>query len=260
MSWAFKGCKSLTGEIEINANPKEYYECFERVNINNVSFTGVSNELDEIKATCRTNKKYTDYLTFEEQVESNFETKDYIYSYDKDLDGYRASVKDKTKTKYEPLLTKINDKALVSLECTFGGCEFLTKAPKIPSSVKNMFYTFGSCTSLTKVPKLPKRVRDMEGTFSGCSSLTDAPEIPDSVRDMDSTFGNCISLKTAPVIPESVTDMWGTFKGCSSLTGNIEINANLESYGKCFEGVDTSKITLIGTSNELNKIKTIFFS
>ena len=98
----------------------------------------------------------------------------------------------------------------------------------------------------------------MSSTFSGCTGLTTAPEIPNSVTSMSSTFSGCTGLTTAPEIPNSVTRMYCTFSGCTNLTGEITINANLNSseewtYEDCFS--DTTKpIQLTGTCPILSKL------
>ena len=141
---------------------------------------------------------------------------------------------------------------------TFIWCKGLTTAPKIPNSVTSMSDTFSGCTGLTTAPKIPNSVTSMSSTFSGCTGLTTAPEIPNSVTDMCLTFSECTGLTTAPEIPNSVTYMRWTFSGCTNLTGEITINANLNSseeltYADCFS--DTTKpIQLTGTCTILSKL------
>ena len=49
----FVNCTSLTGKIEINANPTSYDNCFHSVDFNtqNIMLTGNSTKLDALKAT-----------------------------------------------------------------------------------------------------------------------------------------------------------------------------------------------------------------
>ena len=148
--------------------------------------------------------------------------------------------------------------SVTSMEGTFKECTGLTTAPEIPNSVTNMNDTFSGCTGLTTAPKIPNSVTSMSSTFSGCTGLTTAPEIPNSVTSMSSTFSGCTGLTTAPEIPNSVTRMYCTFSGCTNLTGEITINANLNSseewtYEDCFS--DTTKpIQLTGTCPILSKL------
>ena len=144
------------------------------------------------------------------------------------------------------------------MDSTFAGCTSLITAPEIPNSVTNVSGTFSGCTGLTTAPKIPNSVTGMYETFSGCTGLTTAPEIPNSVTSMASTFSGCTGLTTAPEIPNSVTRMYSTFSGCTNLTGEITINANLNSseewtYEDCFS--DTTKpIQLTGTCTILSKL------
>ena len=169
-------------------------------------------------------------MTFDDFIK--FETKDYLYTYDEELDGWNAVVLcDRTKTEYEPLLPEINGKPLKSLYATFAFCKKLKVAPIIPDSVV-----------------------EMEQTFSHCFALEEPPVIPNGVVNMESIFSCCKSLKTAPVIPEKIKNIKGTFFGCTSLGGAVEINANPTFYDYCFEKVDKSKITLTGNSKILDKL------
>ena len=188
------------------------------------------------------------------------------YKYTCKIDGWSVIAKDKTKTTYGKILSKIAEMPIVDMRNTFDSCDSLTTAPVIPSSVTTMNQTFIWCSSLTTAPAIPSGVTDMfetfywcsslttapaipEGitnmymTFSGCSSLTTAPVIPSSVTSMDETFSGCSSLTTAPVIPSSVTSMDSTFLSCKRLTGTIEVNANPTSYTDCFKETQISEIT-----------------
>jgi hypothetical protein len=53
MEYTFNGCHSLTGTIEINANPSSYNNCFYNVDFSsqNLTLTGASTKLDSIGAT-----------------------------------------------------------------------------------------------------------------------------------------------------------------------------------------------------------------
>ena len=142
------------------------------------------------------------------------------YKYTCKIDGWSVIAKDKTKTTYGKILSKIAELPIVDMRNTFDSCDSLTTAPVIPSSVTTM-----------------------NQTFIWCSSLTTAPVIPSSVTSMDETFSGCSSLTTAPVIPSSVTSMDSTFLSCKRLTGTIEVNANPTSYTDCFKETQISEIT-----------------
>lgn len=189
-----------------------------------------------------------------------YEEGDYKYTYNNGSEYYgtewHVKVKDNSKTEYGEILSEIAGKPMTNMYSTFEGCESLTTAPAIPSSVTDIRVTFECCKSLTTAPAIPNSVTDMSFTFSQCPSLTTAPVIPNSVTNMRGTFANCPSLTTAPAIPSNVKSMQSAFNRCISLKGTIEINSNLGdyySYAFCF--ADTSKpIVLTGTSTMLNEL------
>ncbi|MCI2061403.1 MAG: leucine-rich repeat protein [Eubacteriaceae bacterium] len=121
------------------------------------------------------------------------------------------------------------------------GCNNLTSAPAIPSSVESMADTFYGCTSLTAAPTIPSSVTEMVSTFEGCAKLTTAPTIPSSVTDMGSTFEGCSALTTAPTIPSSVTNMGSTFSGCRALTTAPTIPSSVENLYGTFQGCSSLK-------------------
>lgn len=53
MNWAFQYCLSMSGNMVINANPKQYTECFYAVNFEgqNLTLTGTLTMIEELKAT-----------------------------------------------------------------------------------------------------------------------------------------------------------------------------------------------------------------
>ena len=162
------------------------------------------------------------------------QNQEYIFTYDEYWNGYRAQVRDKTKTQYEPLPSTINGKPLVSLEDAFQGCFNLKNVPKIPDSVKDMKNTFAFCFALTEPPVIPDSVTNMERTFVYCKNLKEAPEIPDSVKDMKNTFAFCASLTEVPVIPYGVENMEDTFYHCKSLVEAPEIPNSVTNMEKTF--------------------------
>lgn len=194
-----------------------------------------------------------------------FITGDYTYEYTYGLMtsdtrfGWSATVKDESKTSYEPLLAQINGEPLVSLAFAFMGCKNMTTAPAIPSSVLtldrafyacraltqapaipdgviNLSQAFMLCTALKAAPKLPSGITNLFQTFNGCESLTDAPVIPYGVTQMYQAFSYCRSLRTAPEIPASVYSLDQTFAHCTSLTTAPAIPNSVTTLQRTFEG------------------------
>jgi hypothetical protein len=168
-----------------------------------------------------------------------FEYGDYVYYYCGDsIASWRVFAKDKTKTEYGELLTKIAGEP-----------------------VKSMAQCFVDCTALTTAPTIPDSVTSLWGTFMGCTNLTKAPVIPEGVTGLSYAFSGCTNLTTAPIIPSSVTMMYATFQNCTALTGSITINVisiddimmNDSYYGECFAGT-TQPIVLTGSSTHLNTL------
>ena len=158
------------------------------------------------------------------------------YKYTCKINGWSVIAKDKTKTTYGKILSKIAEMPIVDMRNTFDSCDSLTTAPVIPSSVTTMNQTFIWCSSLTTAPAIPSGVTDMFETFCGCSSLITAPVIPSGVKNMLETFYWCSSLTTAPAIPEGITNMYMTFSGCSSLTTAPVIPSSVTSMDETFSG------------------------
>ena len=122
-----------------------------------------------------------------------------------------------------------------SIDGWFCDLSRLKKAPKIPSSVKNMRDTFAECTSLKQASQIPAGVKDMDSTFKGCRLLKQAPKIPAGVKDMNRTFKGCRLLKQAPKIPAGVKNMNSTFEYCESLKQAPEIPSSVKDMGYTFE-------------------------
>ena len=130
-----------------------------------------------------------------------------------------------------------------SIDGWFCDLSRLKKAPKIPSSVKNMRDTFAECTSLKQASQIPAGVKDMNRTFKGCRLLKQAPKIPAGVKNMNSTFEYCESLKQAPEIPSDVRYMNSTFRYCKSLEQAPRISSGEEyrNMTRTFEGCESLK-------------------
>lgn len=209
---------------------------------------------------------YTEYeylpYGYESASMDILESPDYNYTC-KDISGWNVKVKDTSKTEYEPFLTKINDKSLVSLYETFRDCASLTVAPVIPVSVKGINNTFMGCSSLTTAPKIPDGLISMSSAFAGCSSLktyvgsTDPDgdfsnyNIPSDVSGMSGTFANCSLITNAPVLPENIQDLRSTFTNCTSLIKMPEIPKKVKLLGYTFYNCTSLKeISTISNSVE----------
>ncbi len=221
-----------------------------------------------------------EYVYYDGVVSNSDNDNDRIYTGTKgvELKGWHLKTISNRLYEYEEIVPRIAGEAVVHVSFYF--CSRMTKSPKIPKYVINMYEAFYGCTSLKEAPELPEGLENMVGmfvdckslekapkipanvtslyrTFNGCTSLQEAPVIPNGVTNMRNTFLRCTNLQKAPVIPQSVTNMQRTFGECTSLSGNVEINANPDNYKGCFQDVDFEKqnITLSGTSEILEELK-----
>ena len=126
---------------------------------------------------------------------------------------------------------------VVSMKETFYGCHSLKIAPKIPSTVKEMYATFGNCVGLETAPELPSKVENISSTFYNCRALKTAPStIPDTVTNMRETFESCELLEVAPELPNKVEDISYAFAFCFSLkTAPTKIPDTVIWMGGTFE-------------------------
>ena len=93
-------------------------------------------------------------------------SQDYRYDYlGRNEGGWHVHVKYTTKTSYGTILSEIAGKPMTNMNGTFFGCQSLTAAPIIPSSVTDMSSTFIGCSSLATAPVIPNSVTNMGGTF-----------------------------------------------------------------------------------------------
>lgn len=174
---------------------------------------------------------------YESAVESNYFS-----------DGWVAYPIDITKAEYQPILSYVADKPVVSLDWAFYNCANLVIAPTIPETVTTLNCAFENCVALTTAPVIPQAVTSLQSTFANCTALEtysgsagangdfSGYVIPDSVIDMSATFYGCASLVTAPVIPNNVTDMSQTFQKCTSLTTAPAIPGSVEDMSGTFSG------------------------
>lgn len=127
----------------------------------------------------------------------------------------------------------------------------------IPQGAKDVSSMFSN-TPITKAPAIPSSVKDMGYAFFECAALIEGPDTSNatSVTDMTHAFHSCTSLTKAPIIPVNVVDMTNIFWNCKSLTGIIEIHAHPTEYTGVFYGIDfnTQNITLTGSSTMLDEI------
>lgn len=85
---------------------------------------------------------------------------------------WSVMVKDQSRKNYSPIASKINKKPVKTLYATFFGCENMTEAPVIPSTITAMTSAYYGCTSLTKAPVIPANVERIMLTFRDCTALT----------------------------------------------------------------------------------------
>ena len=215
----FAECTSLNGIIEINTNPNDYEDCFYNVDMTNITLTGTSTMLNEIGDTGLNYTSGNNSDLNPDDGSTPIDVEEYAYG---DY-VYTYSEADGGWT------VAINEEVTDYDQTSYG---------VILESINS------------------KPITSMYETFTYCGNLTEAPIIPAGVTNMEATFYFCESLMEAPVIPDSVINMDYTFAGCTSLTGTVEINANPDSYDKCFCDVDMTNITLIGSSTILNGIGT----
>ena len=136
----------------------------------------------------------------------------------------------------------------------------MVTAPKIPSTVTNIYGAFVSCISLVEAPSLPEKISEMRNAFNGCTSLKAAPTIPGGaeILDMGAAFRGCTRMTAAPIIPANVQNLFETFKGCASLTGTLICNASIPETssigGSCNDTLNGTSITSIeGSCDEATK-------
>ena len=141
-----------------------------------------------------------------EFIGAKYEYDDYIYTYVSTENeysdaGWRAVVKDKTKTTYGSLLHSINEKPLTSIAQCFNGCTELTSFSNnfvIPNTVINCFSAFINCSKLETLPQsfqIPQNAILCMSMFMNCSSLHDVNLIfPESAIRLQQSFLNCTNL------------------------------------------------------------------
>ena len=161
------------------------------------------------------------------------------------ITNWRATVRDKNKVSYEPLLAEIGGLPMDSIFGTFLNCKNMVTSPEIPESVGYLDYAYYGCESLKKAPVLPENIYTINSTFAFCKKLVKAPKIPTMVHDMMGTFMRCKSLETVPNLPANLTVMISTFDGCSSLKKVPKLPSKLQRMDHAFTGC--SSLTTIST-------------
>ena len=143
----------------------------------------------------------------------------------------------------------------------FAGCEHLTNAPDITSSVieeEGCMYMFFNCASLGLLPKIHARNIGASGClsmFHGCAAL----KVPEDYILSASTlgescyytmFGECKKLDRVPILPATTLAegcYYGMFSDCSSGLTNANIilpatNIPREAYESMFSGCTNLRI------------------
>lgn len=131
-----------------------------------------------------------------------------------------------------PELSKLTN--LRSMFSAFAYCTSLTNLESyyIPNSVVTLECTFLGCENLTVAPKLPSNLITLRQAFGLCSSLETAPAIPYGTREMFESFASCSSLKNVPRIPATVWDLQYCFNGCNSIEGSIQLSCTYIRQGE----------------------------
>lgn len=180
--------------------------------------------------------------------------------------GYRGSATDTEINGKIPQYISVDNGStyypVTSLYRTFLGMSNLSKYPKIPETIKNMFSAFEGCqniknayipnnvesiswtfnnTGLTELPSLSENIKSISGAFSNCNSLKSVElNIPTQVDEMSNLFYQCENLTSIDlVVSENIEDLTQTFSDCKKLEGTIIINGNPTKYELCFQ--NTSK-------------------
>ena len=147
--------------------------------------------------------------------------------------GYRGSATDTEINGKIPQYISVDNGStyypVTSLYRTFLGMSNLSKYPKIPETIKNMFSAFEGCQNIKS------------GAFSNCNSLKSVElNIPTQVDEMSNLFYQCENLTSIDlVVSENIEDLTQTFSDCKKLEGTIIINGNPTKYELCFQ--NTSK-------------------
>jgi len=192
-----------------------------------------------------------------------YETNDYIYGYSPNREGWFVdSVKDRTKSEYENILSHIAfqgvSKPVVYMGDTFEGCTELVRTPAIPDTITEQLAIFSGCTKLKYIENIPKNLSSMFRMFENCTSLEIPPTIPEGVTNLGRCFSGCKALKEAPnlpqtaenlyesflgtaineppIIPNGVDNMGGTFKKCTLLEQPPIIPESVTFMRECFYG------------------------
>jgi hypothetical protein len=91
--------------------------------------------------------------------------------------GWSAFVIDQSKTTYKPIITKIANKELVRMDCTYMFCTNLTTSPIIPDTVVYAYSLFEVCPSLTGTVEINSSKLTDTLLFGSNESLTNPIEL-----------------------------------------------------------------------------------
>lgn len=196
------------------------------------------------------------------QTTLGYITNDYIYSYfyihnENLYDGWCAT--GITTKEFVEEIAQLTSITLNAQNAKYASQ--ITKCPELLSYIDGMPMTgirLGGvefAEQITVAPIIPSTVKWMDEAFCGFGFEV-APEIPSNVTMIFAAFRDCKNLKTSPAIPATVERMDDCFQFCTSLTGELEINAQLDYkyVGACFGNVDFEKQQLIlkGTCTEID--------
>ncbi len=135
--------------------------------------------------------------------------------------GYRGSATDTEINGKIPQYISVDNGStyypVTSLYRTFLGMSNLSKYPKIPETIKNMFSAFEGCQNI-KNAYIPNNVESISWTFNN-TGLTELPSLSENIKSISGAFSNCNSLKSVELnIPTQVDEMSNLFYQCENLT------------------------------------------
>ena len=150
----------------------------------------------------------------------------------------------------------LDTSSVTSFNCTFYGCNNITKIPQIDTSNGKQFsQTFYGCSKLTDIPYLEmSNAITTTQMFHGCESLTTIPLFNTSkVDNATYMFRNCTSLVTVPALDFSrVSNMQNIFYGCPQLKSILAYGMKVSFDISASTQFETSDLVVI-----LNNLATV---
>ncbi|MBE5822154.1 MAG: hypothetical protein E7311_06195 [Clostridiales bacterium] len=235
MNNAFANCTSLTGTIEINANLNINDEMSYSAALEGTKITWITGSIsDELKQKIAEVNGITLVKPIE-TIDGGDVSKTGVY--------YKGVVNNEFGNYSEPSIKYINGAFPETVE---KGDIYVEGDYEYRYSMHNESIEWGDYNTfdgwgVAVIDKTKSTYGEILSQIAG-----------KDVISLKNCFANS-SIVTAPVINSGIKDLTQTFTGCPNLTGNIEINAEPESYSLMF--IDIVKpVTLSGTSSKLNEM------